>query len=204
MKTLIRNEFSKLKRDRTPWFPLILALLPVVTGTAACIIGGKGNAEEMIFFVNNQFVMFFPMALPPGWPLRPASRSRRSLSSSWEHARAPSSPPFRAAPWRSVLSESPTDSSRACSSELHGDASCREASPTALPWRASIRARTTTPPWKPPSQERRRAPSGAQHCSWQRCSSSKDRGEWRNRRLLHTTRHLPEPTSCKGGRQAKA
>ena len=63
MKTLIRNEFSKLKRDRTPWFPLILALLPVVTGTAACIIGGKGNAEEMIFFVNNQFVMFFPMAV---------------------------------------------------------------------------------------------------------------------------------------------
>ena len=38
MKTLIRNEFSKLKRDRTPWFPLILALLPVVTGTAACIV----------------------------------------------------------------------------------------------------------------------------------------------------------------------
>ena len=63
MKTLIRNEFSKLKRDRTPWFPLILALLPVVTGTAACIIGGKGNAEEMIFFANNQFAMFFPMAV---------------------------------------------------------------------------------------------------------------------------------------------
>ena len=63
MTHLIRNEFAKLKKDRSVAFLLALALLPVLTGTAGAIIGGKSDAADALFFVNNQFAMFYPMAV---------------------------------------------------------------------------------------------------------------------------------------------
>ncbi|WP_101721031.1 ABC transporter permease [Eggerthella timonensis] len=63
MMRLIRNEFAKLKKDRSMAFLLVLALLPVLTGTAGAVIGGKSDAADVLFFVNNQFAMFYPMAV---------------------------------------------------------------------------------------------------------------------------------------------
>lgn len=59
---LIVNELCKFRRDRSLAFLLALALLPVATGAAGTLIGERGAAADLAFFINNQFSMFFPMA----------------------------------------------------------------------------------------------------------------------------------------------
>lgn len=60
---LVINELCKFKRDRSLAFLLVLALLPVATGVAGALIGEKSAAADLAFFINNQFAMFFPMAV---------------------------------------------------------------------------------------------------------------------------------------------
>ena len=60
---LVFNEACKLKRDNSLILILALTLLPIITGAAGAFIGERKSASDLIFFVNNQFAMFFPMAV---------------------------------------------------------------------------------------------------------------------------------------------
>lgn len=60
---LVFNEICKLKRDNSLIFVLALTLLPIITGAAGAFIGERKSASDLIFFVNNQFAIFFPMAV---------------------------------------------------------------------------------------------------------------------------------------------
>lgn len=60
---LVGNEMGKLRRDVSLVFLLALTLLPVATGAVGAAVGDKGSASELIFFINNQFAMFFPMVV---------------------------------------------------------------------------------------------------------------------------------------------
>lgn len=60
---LIVNELCKFRRDRSLAFLLALSLLPVATGAAGALMGEGGAATDLAFFINNQFAMFFPMAV---------------------------------------------------------------------------------------------------------------------------------------------
>ncbi|MDE7313890.1 MAG: ABC transporter permease [Eubacterium sp.] len=64
MIILIRNEFYKQKREWSLLFLLLLSLLPVLTGGAGAVFHGSTKTlASLFFFMNNQFAMFFPMAL---------------------------------------------------------------------------------------------------------------------------------------------
>ena len=64
MGMLIKNEFSKLKREWFMVFLLLLSLLPIITGGAGAIFNDSTQAlDDLFFFMNNQFSMFFPMVI---------------------------------------------------------------------------------------------------------------------------------------------
>lgn len=62
MITLIKNEFFKLKREWFILFLLLLSLIPVLTGGAGALFNNSTNTiQDLFFFMNNQFAMFFPI-----------------------------------------------------------------------------------------------------------------------------------------------
>ena len=64
MGVLIRNEFFKLKRELFMAFLLLLSLLPIITGGAGAIFNDSTQSlDDLFFFMNNQFSMFFPMVI---------------------------------------------------------------------------------------------------------------------------------------------
>ena len=64
MGMLIKNEFSKLKREWFMVFLLLLSLLPIITGGAGAVFNNSTKSlADLFFFMNNQFSMFFPMVL---------------------------------------------------------------------------------------------------------------------------------------------
>ena len=64
MGVLIRNEFFKLKRELFMAFLLLLSLLPIITGAAGAIFNDSTQSlDDLFFFMNNQFSMFFPMVI---------------------------------------------------------------------------------------------------------------------------------------------
>ncbi|WP_211655495.1 ABC transporter permease [Planococcus alpniumensis] len=64
MKILIANEFRKLKREWFLLMLLLLTLIPVLTGSLGLFLNGSEKPlDELFFFINNQFSMFFPMVV---------------------------------------------------------------------------------------------------------------------------------------------
>ena len=64
MGVLIKNEFFKLKREWFMVFLLLLSFLPILTGGAGAIFNDSTQAlDDLFFFMNNQFSMFFPMVI---------------------------------------------------------------------------------------------------------------------------------------------
>ncbi|MEK5067592.1 ABC transporter permease [Sporosarcina sp. FSL K6-1508] len=64
MKILIINEFRKLKREWFLLMLLLLTLIPVLTGSLGLFLNGSGKPlDDLFFFINNQFSMFFPMVV---------------------------------------------------------------------------------------------------------------------------------------------
>ena len=64
MGMLIKNEFSKLKREWFMVFLLLLSLLPIITGGAGAVFNNSTKSlADLFFFMNNQFSMFFPMVI---------------------------------------------------------------------------------------------------------------------------------------------
>ena len=64
MGVLIRNEFFKLKRELFMVFLLLLSLLPIITGGAGAIFNDSTQSlDDLFFFMNNQFSMFFPIVI---------------------------------------------------------------------------------------------------------------------------------------------
>ncbi|WP_107571714.1 ABC transporter permease [Clostridioides difficile] len=64
MKTLLKTEFYKLKREPFLKFLLLLTLFPVITGgTGAIFNDSTRTVGDLFFFINNQFSIFFPVVL---------------------------------------------------------------------------------------------------------------------------------------------
>ncbi|MBK3496507.1 ABC transporter permease [Viridibacillus sp. YIM B01967] len=64
MKTLIINEFRKLKREWFLLMLLLLTLIPVLTGSLGLFLNeGQKPLGDLFFFINNQFSLFFPMVV---------------------------------------------------------------------------------------------------------------------------------------------
>lgn len=64
MKILIINEFRKLKREWFLLMLLLLTLIPVLTGSLGLFLNGSGKPlDDLFFFINNQFSLFFPMVV---------------------------------------------------------------------------------------------------------------------------------------------
>ncbi|HGS9149032.1 ABC transporter permease [Clostridioides difficile] len=64
MKVLIKNEFTKLKREWFVLFLLLLSWLPVLTGGVGAVFNNSTKTvSDLFFFMNNQFSMFFPMVI---------------------------------------------------------------------------------------------------------------------------------------------
>lgn len=64
MKVLIKNEFTKLKREWFVLFLILLSWIPVLTGGAGAVLNdGAKTVDDLFFFMNNQFSMFFPMVI---------------------------------------------------------------------------------------------------------------------------------------------
>ncbi|MFJ5477314.1 ABC transporter permease [Enterococcus faecium] len=64
MKTLLKTEFYKLKREPFLKFLLLLTIFPVITGGAGAIFNDSTRAVgDLFFFINNQFSIFFPVVL---------------------------------------------------------------------------------------------------------------------------------------------